>query len=75
MIPPACPNPSYLHEVLTFILGLVAGVGGSFLAYKVTRSNRATNGSVVIDQSGARAGGDNVGGNKTTTTNNHTPPA
>lgn len=68
MIPPACPPPSLLHEVLTFASGLVAGIGGSFLAYRMTRSNRATNGSVVVDQSGARAGGDNVGGNKTTTT-------
>ncbi len=70
MIPPACPTPSHLHEILTFILGLVAGVGGgSFLTYRMTRANRASNGSVVIDQSGARAGGDNVGGSKTTTTN------
>ena len=69
MIPPACPTPSHLHEVLTFILGLIAGVGGSLLTYKMTRSNRASNGSIVIDQSGARAGGDNVGGNKMTTNN------
>jgi hypothetical protein len=69
MIPPACLSPSHLHEVLTFILGLLAGVGGSFLTYKMTRSNRASNGSKVVDQSGARAGGDNVGGNKTTTIN------
>ena len=68
MIPPACPTPSLLHEALTFASGLIAGIGGSFLAYRMTRSNRAANGSVVVDQSGAHAGGDNVGGSKTTTT-------
>jgi len=68
MVPPACPSPSLLHEVLTFASGVIAGVGGSFLTYRMTRSNRAANGSVVVDQSGARAGGDNVAGNKTTNT-------
>ena len=67
MIPPTCPDPSLWHAALTFATGLIAGVGGSFVAFRMTRSNRATNGSVVVDQSGARAGGDNVGGNKTTT--------
>lgn len=50
-----------------FFGGLAAGgLAGSLLTFKLTRQNRASDGSTIVDQSGARAGGDNVGGNKTT---------
>ena len=65
-------NTNLVHDVLSFILGIIAGVGGSFLTLKSSRSNRADKGSSIVDQSQARAGGDNVAGSKSTTTTNRT---
>ena len=52
-----------LHEILTFLAGVITGVVGSLITIKVQKSNSAQNGSNVVDQSGARAGRDIVGGN------------
>ena len=48
-----------------FLGGLIAGgIGGSFLTLKLSKSQKADSGGKNIDQSGAKAGGDIVGGNK-----------
>ena len=52
----------HLTEILAFIAGLA---GGSFLTLVLKRNNVKGGGSVV-DQSRSRAGGDVVGGDKTT---------
>lgn len=47
------------------IVAAVVGLAtGSFVTFRLTRTNRA--GRDLVDQSGARAGGDMVGGNKST---------
>lgn len=51
---------NYISEVLSFLAGLV---GGSLLTVAFTR-NKASGRGRVTDQSGSRAGGDIVGGNK-----------
>jgi hypothetical protein len=49
-----------------FLAGFIGGgATGCAITYNVTR-NKVTSGDRVVDQSRARAGGDNVGGNKTT---------
>jgi hypothetical protein len=59
---------SYAHDIGAFIGGLIAGaLGGSLLTLRVTGKNRAAGNSNLVDQSKARAGGDIVGRNKTTT--------
>lgn len=52
---------SHLPEIGSFIAGLI---GGSFITISVTGHRAAKRGSIT-DQSKARAGGDIVGGNKT----------
>jgi hypothetical protein len=53
----------YLGEIISFILG---AFGGSLVTWQVmTKAIRASGRSTAIDQSGASAGGDIVGGNKT----------
>lgn len=53
-------------QIYWFFGGVAAGgLAGSFLTFKMTHQNRASDGSTVVDQSRARAGGDNVAGNKT----------
>lgn len=53
----------YLGEIASFILG---ALGGSLVTFQITKkSMRVSGGSTVIDQSGASAGGDIVGGNQT----------
>lgn len=53
----------YLSEIISFILG---AFGGSLVTWQVTKKTmRASGRSTVIDQSGANAGGDIVGGNQT----------
>lgn len=54
---------SYVSEILSGFAGMVLG---SFITYNITRQNRASGSSRLVDQSDARAGGDIVGGNKTT---------
>lgn len=50
-----------------FLGGFAAGgLTGSMLTLRITRQNRASHGGTIVDQSRAQAGGDNVGGNKTT---------
>lgn len=53
----------HLSEILSFIGGLAAG---SFLTITIKRSHTAKDNSSVVDQSGATAGRDIVGGNSTT---------
>lgn len=51
----------------TFVGGLITGgAAGWAITYKSMKAKIMVGGRVV-DQSSARAGGDNVGGNKTTT--------
>lgn len=52
---------SYLPEILSFLSGAVAG---SFLTIKFRDKNIAQNGSTTVNQSGASAQGDIVGGDR-----------
>lgn len=52
----------YISEIISFLLG---GALGSLLTIHISKKT-AQNGSKVIDQSKARAGGDITGGDKTT---------
>ena len=55
----------YSSEIWSFVGGLVGGgIGGSFLTLRYTRQNRVIGGGSVVDQSGSKAAGDIVGGNK-----------
>lgn len=53
---------NHISEIVSFIGGLI---GGSLLTIKITGHRTGKRGTVT-DQSKARAGGDIVGGNKTT---------
>lgn len=55
----------HLSEIISFAAG---ALGGAALTFTLTR-NSVKNGGSLIDQSKARAGGDVVGGNKTTRKN------
>lgn len=53
----------YLIQIISFILG---ALGGSLVTWQVTKKSMHASGrSTLIDQSGANAGGDIVGGNQT----------
>lgn len=52
----------HISEVLSFLAG---GTIGSLLTIKFTK-NRASGNGNIVDQSNAKAGGDNIAGNKTT---------
>ncbi len=55
----------YSSEIWSFLGGLIGGgIGGSLITLRFTRQNRATGRSSIVDQSGSKAGGDVVGGNK-----------
>lgn len=54
----------YITEIVSFVLGMV---GGSFLTLTLTRKS-VSNGGSIVDQGGATAQGDIVGGNKSTVT-------
>ena len=55
----------HASEIWSFLTGLVGGgAAGSLITYRVTRTNRASGHSSVVDQSGAAARGDIVGGDK-----------
>lgn len=69
-----CPSPTLMHDLITLGVGVAAGIGGSFLTVRLTRSNRAAAGARIVDQSSAKAGGDNVGGDKVTNSNNQFRP-
>ena len=52
----------YISEIISLIIG---AFGGSFLTFKYINKS-ASNGGIVVDQSGTNSGGgDIVGGNKT----------
>ena len=52
----------YLGEVISFVLG---ALGGSLITWQVMKkSMKASQGSSVVDQSGAKAGRDIIGGNR-----------
>jgi hypothetical protein len=52
-------------EIWNLLAGLVGGgLAGSFITYRITSTNRASNGSSVLDQSRSTAGGDIVGRDK-----------
>lgn len=57
-----------LHEILSFILGIITGVCGSFLTIKIRNSSKKKiiKDSHVVDQRGASAGRDVIGGNSST---------
>jgi hypothetical protein len=51
-----------LTQIFTFIVG---ALGGSLVTWQVMKKNiAASHGSTVVDQSGAQAGRDIVGGDK-----------
>jgi hypothetical protein len=57
----------YLHEIISFVCGAFGGAaGGSLLTLRITKKYRTSGGSIT-DQSRSHAGGDIVGGDKTTT--------
>lgn len=53
----------HIGQILTFLSGMAAG---SLLTISIKRSHTARDSSRVVDQSGASAGGDIVGGDSTT---------
>jgi hypothetical protein len=58
----------YGSEILSFVAGLASG---SLLTLKFTRKTRIDRGSSNVDQSGATAGGDVVGRDKTAGRDQH----
>jgi len=53
-------------EILWFIGGAISGaIGGSLVTVRLQKRTSAKYGATAVDQSGAQAGGDVVGGNKT----------
>jgi hypothetical protein len=53
-------------EIWSFVGGLLTGgIGGSFITLKISGRNVVQGGGSLIDQSSSSAGGDIVGGNKT----------
>ncbi len=55
---------SHLSEIISFLAG---AAGGSFLTFRFTRKSRDNIRRDSVDQKNASAGGDIVGGDKTTT--------
>jgi hypothetical protein len=59
---------SHANEIGAFVGGLFAGgAGGSWLTLRLSRKNQLSGTGTITDQSAARAGGDIVGRDKTTT--------
>jgi hypothetical protein len=59
---------AHASEIWSAIVGCVAGgTFGSLITIKVARSQQAKGNGRNVDQSRAKAGGDIVGGNKSTT--------
>ena len=57
---------SYASEIWSALGGLLAGtLGGSLLTLRITRNTTASGNSKVVNQSGSKVKGDQVGGNKT----------
>jgi len=57
---------AHASEIWSAIGGAVVGaLGGSLITLKLTRSNTVGGHGRVLDQSGSKVGGDQVGGNKT----------
>ena len=57
---------AYVSEIWSALGGLIAGLlGGSLLTLRITRNNSASGNGRVVNQSGSRVKGDQVGGNKT----------
>lgn len=50
----------YISEIISLVVGVI---GGSLLTFSITRKS-ADRGGTLVDQSGAKALGDVVGGNK-----------
>lgn len=50
----------YISEIVSFVAG---AIGGSFLTLTISRKS-ADRGGRMVDQSGVKASGDVVGGNK-----------
>lgn len=56
-----------LSEFWTELASFAAGaLGGALVTFKFVGGNKVRGSGRVVDQRGAKAGGDNVGGNKTT---------
>lgn len=57
---------AHASEIWSAVAGAVAGaLGGSLLTLKLTRSNTVSGSGRVLDQSGSKVRGDQIGGNKT----------
>jgi hypothetical protein len=53
-------------EVISHVVAAIAGaIGGSLLTLRITRRAHVTGSGRVVDQSGSRVKGDQIGGNKT----------
>jgi hypothetical protein len=57
---------SHISEIASFITGLI---GGSFITIRIVNRRNLINSGAIVDQSGVKAGGDVVGGNKTSIKN------
>jgi hypothetical protein len=61
---------NHANEIGAFIGGLATGgAGGSWLTLRMSRKNQLSGAGSIVDQSGARAGG-NLAGRDNTTINN-----
>jgi hypothetical protein len=59
---------THASEIWSAIIGcLTGGALGSLVTFKIVRSQQASGGGRNVDQSRSKAGGDIIGGNKTTT--------
>ena len=57
----------HASEILALIVGIFGGgTAGSLITLRFARKNQASGHGRAVDQSSSRAGGDIVGGNKTT---------
>lgn len=56
---------AYASEIWSAFGGLIAGaIGGSLITLRITRNTTASGNGRVVNQSGSRVTGDQIGGNK-----------
>lgn len=56
---------AHFSEILSLLVGLFGGgTIGSLITFKVVGGQKASDGGSNVNQSGSKAGGDIVGGNK-----------
>ncbi|MDR6821026.1 hypothetical protein ELG72_33350 (plasmid) [Rhizobium leguminosarum] len=56
---------AHFSEIVSLVIGLIGGgTIGSLVTFKIVGGQKASSGGSNVNQSGSKAGGDIVGGNK-----------